>query len=935
MVGCSTNNNPVPNPNCPEGFVKRKNKKGEECCYKEHKERKKDKQTKKSAQKSSTKKEEEEIKILPNIEEKDLRVDEKNRHFKHTQPNHDVNPVNWVLPNKSEFINWLTSTFIGYRKVLNNNDSVECDIQSNKMELFPHQRFVRDYLQYKSPYKGLLVYHGLGVGKSCTSIAAAEMLMNFKKVIIMVPAALRTNYVNEIIKCGNKYYDKEKHHWVFVPEGALHFVSKNVSNANKGVWVIDEGKLSNYKNLSNDQKESLAKQIDDVISNNYDILHYNGMDEKYVRDKLYNKNYFDNKVIIIDEAHNFISGVSNESKIKTMLYKLLMNAKGSKIILLTGTPIINKPSEIAYAINLIKGNEVSHILEFTSIGESDIKLLLDKIPYIDTYNVEIAKNRVKIYITLIPKPFVKTSKGVTWRDSQLSEQELIQTIISLFEDKNVNLLSHEEMVFKPLPTKEEEFNKYFVDEDGRMTNPELFMRRIMGSVSHFTNDDPRLYPTRNIVDEEMFMSEYQYEQYINARTEERKLESRRKTTSLFGSLPSVYKTYSRTICNFVFPEGIDRPKPKDVEVEPNQNKDEEYMRRINEALDSLTTEHLTKDLHIYSPKFVRMMDNISKSEGPVLIYSQFSIAEGVELISRVLKNVLNYEELNIKKKDKHWDITLPKNKKPTFVTFKPTENMNKISRIEYTNIILAIYNNDFEKLPINIRTKLNNKSNLRGDILKVLFVTQAGSEGISLKNVRQVHITEPYWNKNRVDQVIGRANRTCSHIALPVADRNFTVYTYTMKFSQSQLDQKNKLVTKYDKRMTTDESIYDIGNRKHKIINQFLTSMQKVAVDCPLNNSGIGCFSFPVDFENKKAYTLDISKDMQDNYTKQNIVNIQKTVRRINIKSLNNRSFIYMISTGELFDNALYVNTGVLNLVGYLKSVDENKYLVTLINKNQ
>ena len=42
-----------------------------------------------------------------------------------------------------------------------------------------------------------------------------------------------------------------------------------------------------------------------------------------------------------------------------------------------------------------------------------------------------------------------------------------------------------------------------------------------------------------------------------------------------------------------------------------------------------------------------------------------------------------------------------------------------------------------------------------------------------------------------------------------------------------------------------------------------------------------------------------------------------------------------MISTGELFDNALYVNTGVLNLVGYLKTVDENKYLVTLINKNQ
>ena len=37
--------------------------------------------------------------------------------------------------------------------------------------------------------------------------------------------------------------------------------------------------------------------------------------------------------------------------------------------------------------------------------------------------------------------------------------------------------------------------------------------------------------------------------------------------------------------------------------------------------------------------------------------------------------------------------------------------------------------------------------NLRGSIVKIIMITQSGSEGISLKNVRQVHITEPYWNK--------------------------------------------------------------------------------------------------------------------------------------------------------------------------------------------
>ena len=79
------------------------------------------------------------------------------------------------------------------------------------------------------------------------------------------------------------------------------------------------------------------------------------------------------------------------------------------------------------------------------------------------------------------------------------------------------------------------------------------MRRILGSVSHFVNDDPSLYPTKT-VHKELPMSDYQYEKYVNARREEKKLESRKKRGVM--DTMSVYKTYSRTVCNFVFPEGI-------------------------------------------------------------------------------------------------------------------------------------------------------------------------------------------------------------------------------------------------------------------------------------------------------------------------------------------------------------------------------------------
>ena len=58
-------------------------------------------------------------------------------------------------------------------------------------------------------------------------------------------------------------------------------------------------------------------------------------------------------------------------------------------------------------------------------------------------------------------------------------------------------------------------------------------------------------------------------------------------------------------------------------------------------------------------------------------------------------------------------------------------------------------------------------NNNRGEIIKIFMITSSGAEGISLKNVRYVHIMEPYWNFIRIDQVFGRAIRMKSHMDLP------------------------------------------------------------------------------------------------------------------------------------------------------------------------
>jgi SNF2 family DNA or RNA helicase len=73
---------------------------------------------------------------------------------------------------------------------------------------------VRDYINIYTPYRGLLLYHGLGSGKTCSSIAIAEGIKNEKRILIMTPASLRSNYIEELKKCGDYLYKKNQY-WEF------------------------------------------------------------------------------------------------------------------------------------------------------------------------------------------------------------------------------------------------------------------------------------------------------------------------------------------------------------------------------------------------------------------------------------------------------------------------------------------------------------------------------------------------------------------------------------------------------------------------------------------------------------------------------------------------------------------------------------------------
>jgi len=50
-------------------------------------------------------------------------------------------------------------------------------------ELVPHQLFVKNFLSFQTPYNSLLLYHGLGTGKTCSAIGIAEEMRGFMKQV--------------------------------------------------------------------------------------------------------------------------------------------------------------------------------------------------------------------------------------------------------------------------------------------------------------------------------------------------------------------------------------------------------------------------------------------------------------------------------------------------------------------------------------------------------------------------------------------------------------------------------------------------------------------------------------------------------------------------------------------------------------------------------
>lgn len=284
-----------------------------------------------------------------------------------------VKASTYYMNNRKLHIQKLAELFKPYkREIVENAEKASCEGTSNvDIKLLTHQKIVRDYLNTYTPYRGLLLYHGLGSGKTCTSIAIAEGMKSNRSIILMTPASLKDNFFSEIKKCGDHLYRRNQY-WEFVSTlgnpDYISILSKVLQiplefiNRHKGAWLVDVTKKEmNYDALESEQKEILNEQLDLMIRSKYRDINYNGLNQSIIRELTqdYTINPFDNTTVLIDEAHNFVSRIVNKVKspktIPFMLYDYLLKANNVKIVFLTGTPIINYPNELGILFNMLRG----------------------------------------------------------------------------------------------------------------------------------------------------------------------------------------------------------------------------------------------------------------------------------------------------------------------------------------------------------------------------------------------------------------------------------------------------------------------------------------------------------------------------------------------------------------------------------------------------
>lgn len=628
------------------------------------------------------------------------------------------------------------------------------------------QKITKNYVSPETSNNGLLLIHGTGSGKTCNGIAIAEQF---------IPYVLKNN--KKIIILAPKSLEHQYRKEIFDIEKYIINIKKSNDYTYSGCTGTKYLELLGIENKPINDVEQFAKDMKKLVDSRYgEIMGY---------DKFANKI----KHIEIDALKNIF--INDENEKKKIQKKAIENYFSNTVIIIDEVHNIKSSAENA--------NKVPPIIrKVISCAKNSKLVLMTATPMYDR-NIEI--------IFLLNLLLLNDGRD------EINETDVF--------DKDNNLTPEGKEIIK---NASRGYISYV-----RGVNPYTFPFRLTPDINNDKNVyDLKKLPKINIRGEKIpnkerlehlklicsTMSQIQNDAYIKHEKKEVKNAKHKFDTSNdininFNSL--------RQLSTMCFPtedygdSGL--RSCFNVSVK-NSNASYTYKPEILQKYGSFLD---INTIGNYSCKFKLIMDYIRNSIGPVFIYLEF-IGGGIIPFALCLEqngfhkydgnNLLNAHRENISYENKLES------------QYKKGENFYQANYAMFSGDETLTGNKE------NVIKSFKSPENKDGKKIKVILVSQAGSEGIDLRGIREVHICDAWWNLNRNEQTIGRSIRNFSHSHLDIKDRNVTIYLHS-----ALMPAKNKNTDKE----TIDIYMYRIAMQKQLKIIEVDNILRQNAFDCYLN----------------------------------------------------------------------------------------------------
>jgi hypothetical protein len=695
-------------------------------------------------------------------------------------------------------------------------------------ELAPHQLFVRNFLSFQTPYNSLLLYHGLGTGKTCSAISVSEEMRDYltqmgitSKIIVVASPNVQDNFKLQL-------FDEQKLQLV---DGLWNI------RACTGNKFLKEINPMNMKGLI---KENVIIQIKSIIHKYYEFFGYtefanyiikiseldssivktNKERDAYVRRKL--QKHFNNRLVIIDEVHNIRISDDNKNKRTALeLFKLVQNVNNLRLLLLSATPMYNSYKEIIWLINLMNLNDGRPTIDVKDVFNNDGTFKTDKEG--NPIGKDLLERKATGYIS-----FVRGENPYTFP-------------------------------YRIWPNEFAKDNTFKTNEMGANSSEAGMGANKVGSYIGYPrtqlNNKPVIQPIEFLSLYLTTVGDYQNKGYTYIMNKLKKNFVSSTKIPTFENMESFGFTLLQKpleALNIVYPDerldalNDDLSNMDEIKIDTNQIVGEAGLFRImdyecspspcrtgeegkNQKRFNFKYKNEEKYGRIFSPaeikkyssKISSVCERIMKSKGVVLVYARY-ISGGILPIALAL------EELGFTRARDGKSLF---EKAPTepidAITLEPKSKYTQTKPFQGAKYTMITGDKGFTPDSVADIKMLTTDDNADGSKIKVVLISQAGSEGVDLKFIRQVHIIDPWYNMNRIEQIIGRAVRNCSHKKLPFSQRNVEIYLYGT-------------ILKNNEEESADLYVYRLAELKAVQIGNISRVLKSIAVDCILNYEQTG-----------------------------------------------------------------------------------------------